>query len=81
MSSLVHTGLTHFHPSARVADAGRASLLARAAATLGLWRKRIREKRALERLDERDLHDIGVSFSDVYAELRRPFWRAPPPPV
>jgi uncharacterized protein YjiS (DUF1127 family) len=76
MSGLVHTGLTHFHPSAR---AGRASLLARVAATLWLWRRRLAEKRALERLDERELHDFGASFSDVYAELRRPFWRAPPP--
>jgi uncharacterized protein YjiS (DUF1127 family) len=79
MSVLVHTRLTHFHPSARVAGTDRPSLLARVASTLRLWRKRIREKRALERLDERDLHDIGVSFSDVYAELNRPFWRAPPP--
>jgi uncharacterized protein YjiS (DUF1127 family) len=79
MSVLVHTRLTHFHPSTRVAGTDRPSLRARIAETLRLWRKRIREKRALERLDERDLHDIGVSFSDVYAELNRPFWRAPPP--
>ena len=79
MSVLVHTRLTHFHPLTRVPGTDRPSLLARIASTLRLWRKRIREKRALERLDERDLHDIGVSFSDVYAELNRPFWRAPPP--
>ena len=79
MSGLVHTRLTHFHPWAHVAGDGRPSLLSRVTATLRLWRKRIREKRALEQLDERELHDIGVSFSDVYAELSRPFWRAPPP--
>jgi uncharacterized protein YjiS (DUF1127 family) len=78
MSSLTHTELRHYHPSSRSVDLGGRSLLARAAATLRLWRKRVREKRALERLDERDLHDIGVSYSDVYAELRRPFWRSPP---
>ncbi len=78
MNSLIHPGLTHFHPSPRAADARSTSLLARAAATLRIWRRRIREKRALERLDERDLHDFGASYSDVYAELRRPFWRAPP---
>ena len=78
MSILVHTGLTDYHPSSRAVDAKNGSLLERAAATLRLWRKRVREKRALERLDERDLHDIGVSYSDVYAELRRPFWRSPP---
>ena len=81
MSGLVHNGVTVFHPSARRAGARRPSLLGRAVALLRLWRKRIQEKRALERLDERELHDFGVSFSDVYAELRRPFWRAPPPPV
>jgi len=79
MSSLIHPGLTHYHPSSRAAGAGRRSLLARAVATLRLWGKRIREKRALAQLDERDLHDFGASYSDVYAELRRPFWRAPPP--
>jgi uncharacterized protein YjiS (DUF1127 family) len=78
MSDLTHPGLTHYHPSSRSGDAGSASLLARALATLGLWRKRIREKRALEQLSERDLHDFGVSRSDVYMELHRPFWRAPP---
>ncbi len=78
MSSLIQSMLTDYHPSSRSSHAGRPSLLARAAATLRLWRKRIGEKRALERLDERDLHDFGASRSDVYAELRRPFWRAPP---
>jgi uncharacterized protein YjiS (DUF1127 family) len=77
MSSLTHTGLTHFHPSSRSADVGGASLLTRAVATLRLWRKRIHEKRALDRLDDRDLHDFGATRADVYAELRRPFWRAP----
>jgi uncharacterized protein YjiS (DUF1127 family) len=79
MSSLTHTALRDYHPSYRAAGAATPSLLARAASTLRLWRKRIREKRALEMLDERDLHDFGASRADVVAELRRPFWRAPPP--
>jgi uncharacterized protein YjiS (DUF1127 family) len=79
MNTLLHPRLTDYHPSLRSGGAGHASLLARAAATLRLWRKRIREKHALARLDERDLHDFGASHSDVYAELSRPFWRAPPP--
>jgi len=78
MSSLIQSTLTDYHLSSRWAHAGRPSLLARVAAILRLWRKRIREKRALEQLGERDLHDFGASRSDVYAELRRPFWRAPP---
>jgi uncharacterized protein YjiS (DUF1127 family) len=79
MNSLIHPLLTDYHLSSRTSRATRPSLLARAAATLRLWRKRIREKEALSRLDDRDLHDFGASYSDVYAELRRPFWRAPPP--
>ena len=78
MSILVHTGLTDFHPSSRTVDAENGSLLARAAATLRLWHRRIREKRALEQLDARELADFGASPSDVYAEVRRPFWRSPP---
>jgi|HubBroStandDraft_1064217.scaffolds.fasta_scaffold918829_2 uncharacterized protein YjiS (DUF1127 family) len=81
MNSLVPATLTDFHPSSRPVEAGHWALLASAAATLRLWSKRIREKRALERLDERELADFGASRSDVYAELRRPFWRAPPPPI
>jgi uncharacterized protein YjiS (DUF1127 family) len=45
-------------------------------ATLGLWRRRIRERRQLARLSEHDLHDIGVSRGMLYNELRKPFWRA-----
>jgi uncharacterized protein YjiS (DUF1127 family) len=78
MSILVHTGLTDYHPSSRAVDAENGSLLARAVATLRLWRRRIREKRALEQLDARELADFGASPSDVYAEVRRPFWRSPP---
>jgi len=79
MSSMIHPALTDYHPSSRPARAGHPSLLARTAATLRLWRKRIHEKRALAQLTERDWHDFGASRSDIDAELRRPFWRAPPP--
>jgi uncharacterized protein YjiS (DUF1127 family) len=30
----------------------------------------------LARLDERELQDIGVTQSVVWAECRKPFWRA-----
>lgn len=53
--------------------------LGRLVATLGLWRRRIRERRALALLTERELADFGASPADVYSELARPFWRAPPP--
>jgi uncharacterized protein YjiS (DUF1127 family) len=39
------------------------------------WRARIGERRALARLDYRDLRDIGVSRWEVERELAKPFWR------
>jgi len=45
-------------------------------ATLHLWRPRYRDRRELARWTEPDLHDIGVSRSDIAHELEKPFWRA-----
>lgn len=36
---------------------------------------RRRERRALLKLDERMLHDIGASRADVEAEVGKPWWR------
>jgi len=44
--------------------------------TLRLWRKRRLERRELARWSERDLHDVGLSWSDVVREAEKPFWRA-----
>ena len=44
--------------------------------TRHLWRQRYRDRRELARWTERDLHDIGVSRSDIAHELEKPFWRA-----
>jgi uncharacterized protein YjiS (DUF1127 family) len=46
------------------------------AETLHLWRQRYRDRRELARWTEDDLHDIGVSRSDIAHELEKPFWRA-----
>jgi len=78
MTSLTHPALTDCHLSPRPAHRLPIKLLSRAAATLRLWHERIHQKRLLAQLNERDWHDMGVSRSDVDAELRRPFWRAPP---
>lgn len=37
---------------------------------------RAKQRRALSRLDDRMLSDIGVSRADVEGELSKPFWRA-----
>jgi len=60
-------GLTYYHPSR--------SSLAQLWATLKLWRRRALERDQLARLDERALHDIGLSRGAIYAELQKPFWR------
>jgi uncharacterized protein YjiS (DUF1127 family) len=43
---------------------------------LALWRRRAIEKRELASLGERELHDIGLTSSDVQVALAKPFWRA-----
>ena len=44
--------------------------------TLDVWRQRYRGRRELTQWTERDLHDIGRSWSDVVYEAEKPFWRA-----
>jgi len=45
-------------------------------ATLAGWARRVRENNELARLDERELHDIGLTRADVQMLLDRPIWRA-----
>ena len=61
-------GLTISQPS-------RFSSLALLWETLKLWRRRAQERNELARMDERTLHDIGLSRGAIYAELHKPFWR------
>lgn len=49
--------------------------LTRAADAVLHWLQRDRDRRALQRLDDRLLHDIGVSRAEVEAEVAKPFWR------
>jgi len=44
--------------------------------TLHVWRQRYEARRELSNWTERDLHDIGLSSSDVIHEVSKPFWRA-----
>ena len=70
MAYIAHHPLINSQPSGRFAAA-----VARLGATLRQWRRRIEERDQLARLDERTLHDIGLSRAGIYAELRKPFWR------
>jgi uncharacterized protein YjiS (DUF1127 family) len=40
------------------------------------WQDRERQRRHLSSLDDHVLADVGLSHSDVEAEIRKPFWRA-----
>ncbi|HDS1737177.1 MULTISPECIES: DUF1127 domain-containing protein [Pseudomonas] len=51
------------------------SLPLRALSTLLLWQRRIASRRQLARLDGRLLADAGISESQRYEELSKPFWR------
>jgi len=51
-------------------------LLSKISETLHVWRQRQRERHLLAELSDRDLHDVGLSWSDVALEAEKPFWRA-----
>ena len=44
-------------------------------ATLREWRRRIRARQELARLDHRMLQDIGLTHADREALVNKPFWR------
>jgi uncharacterized protein YjiS (DUF1127 family) len=43
--------------------------------TLREWRRRIRDRARLAELDERMLHDIGITRTDAEFLINKPFWR------
>jgi uncharacterized protein YjiS (DUF1127 family) len=43
--------------------------------TLLVWQRRHHDRLHLMSLDDRLLHDIGISNADVYREASKPFWR------
>ena len=67
MSTLTHQSMTNHH--------GR-GVLAEIADTFHVWQKRRRDRLQLAQLTSRDLHDIGISWSDIVFEAEKPFWRA-----
>ena len=42
---------------------------------LQLWRRRERERAELARMSEAELHDIGVTSAERWAEIHKPCWR------
>jgi len=49
--------------------------LAQLAQMVATARRRSRDRAALARMDDRDLHDMRLSRSTVAFELNKPFWR------
>jgi uncharacterized protein YjiS (DUF1127 family) len=67
MSILTHESMINNHGS---------GLLAKISETIHVWRQRQIDRRQLAQLSDRDLHDVGLSWSDVALEAEKPFWRA-----
>jgi uncharacterized protein YjiS (DUF1127 family) len=49
--------------------------MGRAAEWLSVWQDRNSGRRALDSLNDRTLHDIGLTRADVSRESMKPFWR------
>jgi len=67
MSTCTHESMTNHHGT---------GFLAQILETIHIWRERQQSRRELARWSERDLHDVGLSSSDVVFEAEKPFWRA-----
>lgn len=67
MSTLANRPMTNNHEHGFLAQLGE---------TLQTWRQRAQVRRELSQWTERDMHDVGVSWSDVLREAEKPFWRA-----
>ena len=41
---------------------------------LATWQERWVQRRALESLDDRTMHDLALSRADIHREASKPFW-------
>ena len=67
MSTYTHESMINHHGQ---------GFLGQLAETIHTWRERYQSRRELARWSDRELHDIGISWSDVAHEADKPFWRA-----
>ncbi len=51
------------------------SILGRTLRLVMVWRRRARDRRVLTQLDDRMLHDIGLTRADIDCEIAKPFWQ------
>jgi uncharacterized protein YjiS (DUF1127 family) len=67
MSTCTHDTMTNHHGS---------GLFSQLSDTFRTWRDRVRQRRELAQWTDRELHDVGLSWSDIVREAEKPFWRA-----
>jgi uncharacterized protein YjiS (DUF1127 family) len=67
MSTCAHETMTNHHDS---------GLFSQLSDTFRTWRGRVRQRRELAQWTDRELHDVGLSWSDIVREAEKPFWRA-----
>jgi uncharacterized protein YjiS (DUF1127 family) len=67
MSIYSHQSMINHHGS---------GIFAQLSDTFHVWRERRRQRRELAQWTDRDMHDVGISWSDVAHEVEKPFWRA-----
>ena len=67
MCTLPHESTIDHHGSGLFAQIGE---------TLHVWRQRRLQRRELTRWTERDMHDVGLCWSEIVDEAEKPFWRA-----
>jgi uncharacterized protein YjiS (DUF1127 family) len=67
MSTCTHESMINHHGQ---------GILTELSNTLHTWHQRYQTRRELAQLSERELRDIGRSWSDVAYEAEKPFWRA-----
>jgi uncharacterized protein YjiS (DUF1127 family) len=73
--------LAHYSVTARDTPAsdrrhlGLRSALQRAMCVVGSWRQRACSRRRLLELDDHMLKDIGLTRSERFLEVSKPFWR------
>lgn len=56
--------------------AAAAHHLTRIVEVVSQWHQRAASRRELAQLDDRMLHDIGITSADVDSEVSKPFWKA-----
>ncbi len=66
----------HTAAAGRYREFGLKRAVFEALPVLLIWHERARQRRALARLDDHLLRDVGLSRAAAVLESRKPFWRA-----